>query len=212
MLTRASSHTESRYVRLRESVQVNGVMIPNRIVRAAHGTGFASVVVSEALIAFHERRAAGGVGLIILGDGIVHPSARGVLALWGARPSWRACAGSPTLSTHTARSSSNSCRTRALRRRTRHRPGHRPRSHWDLFDRVPVAMSHKMIDEVVDSYARSARHCRAAGLDGVEVQTGHGFLLSESLSPLLNYRTVRVRRMPRQPDAVPQPDPDRDQS
>jgi 2,4-dienoyl-CoA reductase-like NADH-dependent reductase (Old Yellow Enzyme family)/thioredoxin reductase len=188
MLTRASSHTESRYVRLRESVQVNAVTIPNRIVRAAHGTGFASVVVSEALIAFHERRAAGGVGLIILGDGIVHPSARGVLALWEPTvvPGLRRLA--DAIHAHgTVVFQQLSHQGAAATNQTP--PWSSSTIPLDLFDRVPVAMSHKMIDEVVDSYARSARHCRAAGLDGVEVQTGHGFLLSQFLSPLLNDRT-----------------------
>ena len=40
-------------------------------------------------------------------------------------------------------------------------------------------------------YARAARHAQAVGFSGVEVHAGHGFLLSQFLSPLFNHRTDR---------------------
>jgi len=40
-------------------------------------------------------------------------------------------------------------------------------------------------------YARAARHAQSVGFSGVEVHAGHGFLLSQFLSPLFNHRTDR---------------------
>lgn len=40
-------------------------------------------------------------------------------------------------------------------------------------------------------YARAARHAQSVGFTGVEVHAGHGFLLSQFLSPLFNHRTDR---------------------
>jgi len=50
-------------------------------------------------------------------------------------------------------------------------------------------MTEGMIADVVEGYVASARNCRDAGLDGVEVHAGHGFLLGQFLSPLMNERT-----------------------
>lgn len=40
-------------------------------------------------------------------------------------------------------------------------------------------------------YARAARHAQSVGFSGVQVHAGHGFLLSQFLSPLFNHRTDR---------------------
>ena len=66
------------YDRLFEPVRIGPVSIPNRIVRSAHGTGLHG----EALIAYHEARARGGVGMSTIEATSVHPSAPGRLALW----------------------------------------------------------------------------------------------------------------------------------
>jgi NADPH-dependent 2,4-dienoyl-CoA reductase/sulfur reductase-like enzyme len=45
------------------------------------------------------------------------------------------------------------------------------------------------IGEVVDHYARSARHAAQGGFDGVEIHGAHGYLIHEFLSPKSNTRT-----------------------
>ena len=57
------------YDNLFEPIQVGGVTIPNRIVRSPHGTG----LLGEALIAYHEARAKGGVELIVNGVSLSGP-------------------------------------------------------------------------------------------------------------------------------------------
>ena len=44
------------------------------------------------------------------------------------------------------------------------------------------------IEEIKKTYIKAAQHCIEAGADGVQIQCGHGFLLSQFLSPLLNKR------------------------
>lgn len=53
----------------------------------------------------------------------------------------------------------------------------------------PQAMDQKMIEEVIQRFARSARLAEQAGFNGVEIHAAHGYLLSQFLSPLANRRT-----------------------
>jgi 2,4-dienoyl-CoA reductase-like NADH-dependent reductase (Old Yellow Enzyme family) len=50
-------------------------------------------------------------------------------------------------------------------------------------------MSHDEIQNLPHMYARTALHAKAAGFSGVLIHAGHGFLLSQFLSPLFNRRT-----------------------
>jgi 2,4-dienoyl-CoA reductase-like NADH-dependent reductase (Old Yellow Enzyme family) len=52
-------------------------------------------------------------------------------------------------------------------------------------------MSGSEIEEVIDGYAATAALAVECGLDGVEVQAAHGYLVQQSLSPWANQRTDR---------------------
>jgi 2,4-dienoyl-CoA reductase-like NADH-dependent reductase (Old Yellow Enzyme family) len=54
---------------------------------------------------------------------------------------------------------------------------------------MPEAMSGPQIDELVQAFGRAVALCREAGFDAVEVQAGHGYLVSQFLSPYTNRRT-----------------------
>jgi len=56
---------------------------------------------------------------------------------------------------------------------------------------VALAMREAEIEAVVDEFARAASRAVAAGFDAVELHLGHGYLLSQFLSPATNRRRDR---------------------
>ncbi|MEK0097654.1 NADH:flavin oxidoreductase/NADH oxidase family protein [Streptomyces sp. A475] len=60
--------------------------------------------------------------------------------------------------------------------------------HSSRFGR-PTAMTQKQIEDTVTRYAVTAHRAEQAGFDGVEIHAAHGYLLSQFLSPLVNKRT-----------------------
>jgi len=60
---------------------------------------------------------------------------------------------------------------------------------WCLFMRSHCReMSHRDIEEKVQDFARAAELAKAAGFDAIEIHAGHGYLLSQFLSPWTNRR------------------------
>lgn len=51
------------------------------------------------------------------------------------------------------------------------------------------AMNQSDIQEVIDTYVKSALALKSIGFDALEIHMGHGYLLSQFLSPLTNKRT-----------------------
>ena len=51
-----------------------------------------------------------------------------------------------------------------------------------------AGMSGEDIQELPDMYARTAVYAKQAGFSGIHIHAGHGFLLSQFLSPLFNHR------------------------
>ncbi|HEX4019158.1 MAG TPA: FAD-dependent oxidoreductase [Frankiaceae bacterium] len=59
----------------------------------------------------------------------------------------------------------------------------------DASSRIPHAVSVREIDRIVAAHVETAAHIVGAGLDGVELHAGHGYLLNRFLSPYYNQRT-----------------------
>ncbi|MDR1124569.1 MAG: NADH:flavin oxidoreductase [Deltaproteobacteria bacterium] len=53
---------------------------------------------------------------------------------------------------------------------------------------APLAMRHEQIAQVVAAFAKTARSCKEAGADAVQLHAAHGYLLSQFLSPFFNHR------------------------
>lgn len=54
---------------------------------------------------------------------------------------------------------------------------------------LPRELTKDEIKEITKDFARAARRAKAAGFDGVEIHSAHGYLLNQFYSPLTNLRT-----------------------
>jgi 2,4-dienoyl-CoA reductase-like NADH-dependent reductase (Old Yellow Enzyme family) len=176
------------YTHVDKPIKIGNVEIKNRTFRPAHGTGIGWGIMNDALIAYHEERARGGVGLIINEIGSVHPSTKMYMNIYdhGIEGGMRKLA--DRIKPHGTR----------IFQQLWHMghcfpvEGSMPWSASDIPNIaggvVPVRMSKGMIDEIVGSFADCARRMEQYGLDGVDVHCAHGYLFHQFLSPLTNNR------------------------
>ena len=175
---------------------IRNVTVKNRIFSSAHGTMIASARVNDELIAYHEARAKGGAGLIIVEVASVHPTSRYSDHLLNAEtdaciPGYRRlvdrlkqydCRVFAQLF-HSGREilhSSDGSATAA------YAPSAIPN---DRFHVMPRTMPIALVGEVVAGYGDAAVRLQRAGVEGVEVVASHGYLPSQFLNPSVNVRT-----------------------
>lgn len=178
-----------------EPLDVGPLRLANRIVFCAHLTNQALVRrPTPAHAAYYAARAAGGAGLIITEEHGCDPADRPYEKLIDAAdPAVIAPAatvvdavhahGVPVLAqlTHNGgHSNGRYSRSPVLAASAVPDP---------LFREVPVELTEAGIAGIVTAYARAARHCAAAGFDGIEIQCAHSSILRGFLSPLTNRRT-----------------------
>jgi 2,4-dienoyl-CoA reductase-like NADH-dependent reductase (Old Yellow Enzyme family) len=171
-------------------IRINQVEVKNRIFRSGHGTYYGKGGISDRLIAYHEARAKAGVGLTTLEVAVVHPSSASnatvyawddaiidgfkriskmahnhgmalFTQLWHGGHHWPPVDGTPAWG-----------------------PSVTP-SPWGF---VPLEMDHEKIATITKAFADAAVRARAGGLDGVELHFGHGYLIHQFFSPLINVR------------------------
>ena len=179
-----------------ESIQIGSIELPNRIAMAPMKTayGTTSGQVTDQLVAYFHRRAEGGVGLIISEPlyvdrrGVEHPKQLGIDAddkleglqhlvdavhevgakmfahiNHGGRAANPKAAGGPPEAP-----SKVPC----------------PRTGF-----VPEELTESRILDIVRAFANAALRAKMAGFDGVELQFGLGYLVSQFLSAATNLRT-----------------------
>ena len=177
----------ARYDNLFQPVQVGPVTIPNRIVRTAHGTFLSG----EPLIAYHEARARGGVGMSTLEASSVDGGALSGLPVHADAivPFYREMGArihrhGMKLFQQLFHAGASTVTAGLLARVQSASEIPNP-----LVNIVPFTMTKPSIDAVAAAFGAAARRVRDGGLDGVDIHAASGYLLHEFLSPALNRRS-----------------------
>jgi 2,4-dienoyl-CoA reductase-like NADH-dependent reductase (Old Yellow Enzyme family)/thioredoxin reductase len=180
--------------RLFSPLRVGPVEVPNRIVSTAHQTTLVHEhLPTEDFVAYHDARARGGTGLIVLEATAVHPSGLltpHTLAGYRAEIVPELARVAEAVHRHGTRlfvqlfhggreQISSPPRAPALA------PSAIPTPRFHV---EPRALSADEIDAVVQGFARSAELAAKAGLDGVEISAAHEYLAAQFFTPGLNRR------------------------
>lgn len=177
----------------------SGQTLRNRIAKAAMEEGMASSgqIPDHRLIALYRRWGAGGAGLLITGNVMVHAHALtgpGGVVLDANSPL------QPFTEWAAAGKSGGAAMWMQISHPGRQVSANMPGVVWGPSDVAvdlgkhskrfgrPVAMSRKQIDATIERFVTTAVRAEEAGFDGVEVHAAHGYLLSQFLSPLVNQR------------------------
>ncbi len=209
--------TSNRYPHLLSPGKIGTMDLKNRIAVTAMGVSLSEDdgSVGERLIAYHEEQAKGGVGLIISGvTGVAWPVgcvAMGQTAISDDRflPGLKAL--TERVHRHGAKIAAQLHHGGLVAGYSHMRWGHAlwapgyppaPKGNFtDYFLMEELAglsgmkmpeikvMEQADIDLAVSLFAAGARRAKQAGFDGIELHSGHGYLLSSFISPYTNQRT-----------------------
>ena len=168
------------------------LQLRNRVIKAATFEGLTRKhVVNDRLVEFHRTVAAGGVGMTTLAfcavspDGCATPNE--IVITPETVPGLAQLA--DAVHAEGAAVSAQVGHAGAVAAAT----GHRGISPSPVFSPLAMRRTRQItvdqIARVVDDFGRAAALIASAGFDAVEVHLGHGYLLSEFLSPALNKRT-----------------------
>jgi len=200
-----------KLVKLFEPGKMGKLEVKNRIVMAPLGHGFTLATkdgfITDKLIAFHEARAKGGVGLIQPTTSSLGPPydtvtafSPGVLTITDDAHVESAKRWTAAIHSHGAKASfSLSHQGAALARLVQMRP-FKDHPEWNRVvtatgSRDPVTgfethtLTIEEIQDIVEAFGQAAVRGKAAGFDVVRIQGCHAYLLRQFLSPRTNKRT-----------------------
>jgi len=175
-------------------LKVGRVALPNRIAFMAHRTNLADRgIPGDRLMAYYERRARGGAGLVVIGEWSLHPPDRP----WEGLMRLPAAESRQPLSHFLERVHQKG--TRVFCRLNHHGfqgsgaitrlPVWGPSAVADIaFGETAKAMEEEDMEEVVTAFSQAAARVRDAGFDGIELDMGPESLLRQFLSPICNHR------------------------
>jgi 2,4-dienoyl-CoA reductase-like NADH-dependent reductase (Old Yellow Enzyme family) len=188
--------TATPFPNLFSPLTIGNMTIKNRIFSTGHDTMLPDHgLIGDRLVAYHQARAEGGAGLLVLQVAAIHESAHYTSHILTATsddciPGYRRIA---------EMCHANDCKVIAQlfhpgrevmggddgTQRVAYAPSV---SRSERFHVIPRAMNKAMIGEVMDGYRDGARRMLEAGIDGVELIASHGYLLAQFLNPRINRR------------------------
>ena len=179
-----------------EPLTIRGCTLKNRIMSTGHDTTLpVDGTVNEALVAYQEARARGGVGLIVLQVSGVHETARYTNHVLMATsdssiPGYRRMAEAvhrfdTVLFAQLFHPGREIAEADGGLLSVAYAPSSVPNERFHV---MPRALKPPMIRAIVSGYGDAARRMETAGLDGVEIVASHGYLPSQFLNPRVNLR------------------------
>jgi mycofactocin system FadH/OYE family oxidoreductase 2 len=184
------------FAHLLSPITVGRLRLPNRVLITAHATNYtdADGLPDARAVHYYAERAKGGAGLMCTGASAVHrtsPTVRGVVNATDARvvPAWRAIA--EAVHAHDGRIMVMLTHMGRVGRSPDMRPLVAPSPLIDgtYHQAVPHELAAAEIAELVAAFAVAAARARESGMDGVELQGAHGYLIAQFLSPASNRRS-----------------------
>ncbi|MCX7568221.1 FAD-dependent oxidoreductase [Sulfitobacter sp. F26169L] len=186
----------SHFPHLFSPLRLGDLTVKNRIVSTGHETHLNEQgQIGEAMIAYHEARAKGGAGLIVIEVALAHPS--GVFVAHPIRvdsddciPGYRKLAdalhkydcGAVAQLFHPGREIlASEDGTAPVSYSASATPNER-------FHVMPRAMPVEMIEDVIAAFGDAAARMQRAGMDGVEIVASHGYLPAQFLNAQVNSR------------------------
>lgn len=185
-----------KFEKILEPIQIGPMKVRNRIVMPPMVTNFAAAdgSVTERFKAYHQTRAKGGVGLIIVEAAYVHPSGKGFQNQLGIYKDELV----PGLRNLTEAAHSYGAKIAVQL----HHAGRQTTSKvtgmsivapspipCPVKQEMPKELSVGEIKELVEAFRQAARRAKEAGFDAVEIHGGHGYLVNQFISPYSNKRT-----------------------
>jgi len=177
-----------------DKTQVGNLALRNRLVRSAT----AEMMADEAgrplpqLAELYRELTRGGVGLIITGHMVVHPSGKAHPGMTGIFSDDLIPGLAELANTVHAEGGAIAVQINHGGRQVRIGLADDPIAPSALAPNPPRSGARGMtIDEIemlVDAYAQAARRVKEAGFDAVQIHAAHGYLVSQFLSPLANQR------------------------
>lgn len=182
-------------MRVFEEGRIGKAKIKNRFVRSATGERLATRdgLVGPAAVELIRELARGGVGLIIPGHAFVDIASRSDLMQTGAHDD----ATIPGLAAlaEAAHERGATIFLQLTFAGAKVDPGSAPPPFISSCSYITAdgaetrEMTREEIAGMVEKFAAAAARAKAAGFDGVQIQTGHGYGVSQFISPFLNQRT-----------------------
>jgi len=187
-------------VKLFEPAKIGNLSLKNRVVMAPMETNFAGPQgeVTDQLICYHQERARGGAGLIIVEFTCVDYKEGKAAAPQLSIHDDKLIAGHNRLVEAVHRYGSKVALqiVHAGRQTTRRRTGG-----WQpvapspipcgLMKSQPRALKVDEIEQIVENFALAAERAKMAGYDAVELHGAHGYLIAQFMSPYTNKRLDR---------------------
>ena len=186
----------ARFPHLFQPIEIGRMTVKNRLFIPGHNTALSvKGLVSDEMIAYHEARAEAGVGMITMEVSTVHPSyaPHGRLSVVTDD-----CI--PGLERMAAMGKRHDCRVLGQlfhpgRVAAASEDGSTMASYApsevpdEFYKNVPAPLTTDQVWDLVDHYRLGAARMAEGGLDGIELISSMGYLISQFLNPRLNRRT-----------------------